>query len=208
MTLTIREGDLIHVDWGGAQRMEATVIQVSGTWIVIRPKQSSEEGTPSSEDRLTVHFGPLAEQTCVAGHWRAWSDSEYTLQLQTEEPAEQRRSYFRSAIQLSLALHRETEIRILLLEDLSGGGCRCRIEPGDGFDQDEIHVGSLNLDDGEAPLKLDLRVVRVEERSVAFCFSVITEKDRQRVLQTLFRQYRAQRAAAQSSPSEVDGVPR
>jgi len=207
MTLAIREGDAIRITWDGDHEIRGSVIRVSGSWIVFRPEPLQANVKPQSQDRLVVHAETGEKQSSVAGLWRAWKDEDFTLQLQSGELPDQRRSYFRAPIQLSLALAGpgtaeipKEDYRIFLLEDLSGGGCRVRTSPEDAFVKGEEYSGALSLDDGETPLKLELTVVRVEPGAVAFFFAVIREKERQRILQTLFREYRAKRSAAKLAP--------
>lgn len=85
------------------------------------------------------------------------------------------------------------EIRIFRLADLSGGGCLC-LDPDNLLRRDRLYPATLDLHDGEPLLQVRVEVVR---RGVSFGypsaglrFVAIAEKYRERIMRTLFREYR------------------
>jgi c-di-GMP-binding flagellar brake protein YcgR len=86
------------------------------------------------------------------------------------------------------------EIRIFRLADLSGGGCLC-LDPDNVLKRGRLYPASLDLHDGEPALQVRFEVVR---RGVSFGypsaglrFVALVEKHRERIMRTLFREYRA-----------------
>jgi c-di-GMP-binding flagellar brake protein YcgR len=140
---------------------------------------------------------------------------------------DQRREYFRMAVRLSMLvptvqsrsvpaqgvpylppLGDGSDFRLLQIEDLSAGGCRARV-PVDWPPVGSRLPGYLYLDDERGPLEVELLVVRREDEDTdepveAFSFLRLRERNRQRILRRLFREYRRERARAATRDSDVN----
>lgn len=124
----------------------------------------------------------------------------------------QRREYFRLAVRLPIVvrLPRENpdgdseaggtepppaapEIRIFRLADLSGGGCLC-LDPEGLLRSGQVYAADLDLHDGEPALPLEVEVVRrgisLGYPSAGLRFVGFAEKDREKIMRTLFREQR------------------
>jgi c-di-GMP-binding flagellar brake protein YcgR len=84
-------------------------------------------------------------------------------------------------------------LQVFRLADLSGGGCLC-LDPDNQLHRGRLYTASLELHDGEPPLAVRVEVVRKGVSfgypSAGLRFVAMVEKQRERVMRTLFREYR------------------
>lgn len=92
-------------------------------------------------------------------------------------------------------------VRAFRLLDLSAGGCLC--EDPDVFLQiGEVYEVSLQLNDKDRSLDLHARVVRRAGGRAGLSFEDMTDRDSERIMRSLFREYRRRR----SSETRCDGA--
>lgn len=101
-----------------------------------------------------------------------------------------------------------SDFRLLQVEDLSAGGCRAHV-PEEWPPVGSRLPGYLYLGDERGPLEVDLLVTRRDDDDTdhpvaAFTFLNLRERNRQRILRRLFREYRRERARLANRESELN----
>lgn len=95
------------------------------------------------------------------------------------------------------------QLRLLPMKNLSGGGCLCG-DPGNELESGRLYRVHLCLPDGRPPLPVEAQVVRrtriAGQAAAGLQFVGLQERDRERIVRTLFDQYRQSRSQNSSNP--------
>jgi c-di-GMP-binding flagellar brake protein YcgR len=113
----------------------------------------------------------------------------------------QRREFFRMRVSVPMLLEGGSEARpasgLFRVVDLSGGGCLC-LDAGEELAVGDAFQGRLKLPQTSESVRVRLRVVRrTRDRgrpAAGLFFEALREKDRQRIVCSLFAEYRRRRA--------------
>jgi c-di-GMP-binding flagellar brake protein YcgR len=221
VTLTV--GDRLRLCLRDGSRLRARVTSSQGGELTLRLAAASQPapGALAPPERVEVClYREDAVYLSGATVLRRSEEGSLVLVLEAAPPQRlQRREYFRMPVRFSFLLRlrrrrprgeegrpaveapaapaEEAHWALFALVNLSGGGCLC-LDPQGQLRMDGVFEGRLHTGDDDPPLILRTAVVRRTkvrgEPAAGMRFVGLREKDRQRIMAALFREYRRVRA--------------